>query len=359
MLPATTVLETGWQRRRTPGRRVIAAWKWAAGSVGALYDRLPLLWRVLLINASILTVAVLLLALTPFTVSFPIAVKQALVLVAALVLMVVLNGLLLRGGLRPLLSVLAGLEDVELLDQHRRLPEVGGAETRAVARAVNTTLERLGEERRSSSRRVLAALEGERRRVGQELHDEIGQRLTGILLELNPAITVASDDARPRLIQIQEDARATLEEVGQLAWQLRPSILDDLGLVAALDALIEGLGEHAEVELTRALPPELPLLEPEVELAIFRIGQEAITNAVRHADASRIDVGLAVDNGGLRLQVSDDGRGLPAPAKSGPGIQGMRERAMLIDANLRIDSPGEFGGVTVELSLPRLSPEQP
>ncbi len=331
---------------------MIVARKWVVGSVGKTYDRLPLLWRVLLINASILTVAVLLLALTSFTVSFPIAVEQALVLAVAVVLMVVLNGLLLRGGLRPLLSVLAGLEDAELLDQHRRLPEVGGAETRAVARTVNTALERLGEERRSSSRRILAALEGERRRVGQELHDEIGQRLTGILLELNPAITAASDDARPRLIQIQEDTRATLEEVGQLAWQLRPSILDDLGLVAALDALVEGLDEHAEVQLTRVLTADVPSLEPEVELAIFRIGQEAITNAVRHADASRIELGLTVDDGGVRLHVSDDGKGIPAPAKSGPGMQGMRERALLIDATLRIHSPGEFGGVTVELSFP-------
>ncbi len=105
------------------------AWKRATIAVGESYDRLPLFWGVLVINAAILTAAVVLLALTPLTVSFPIALEQALVLGGALALMVVANGLLLRGGLRPLHVVLRAVEKVELLPPRRQMPEVGGAET--------------------------------------------------------------------------------------------------------------------------------------------------------------------------------------------------------------------------------------
>lgn len=329
----------------------------AAGGVGAAFDRLPLLWGLVAINASILVAAALLLALTPLTITFPIAVEQAVVLGIALVAMLAANAVLLRGGMRPLLATLRRLEKVDLYARAERVPEVGGAETRAIARAVNVTLDRLETERRLSARRVLAALEGERRRVGSELHDEIGQRLTGILLELSPLISAAPPVLRERLTSVQEDARATLHEVGQLAWQLRPSVLDDLGLVASLDALIEGMDEHARIDLRRSLASDVPPLEPEVELAVFRIGQEAVTNAIRHADAGRIDVRLERDTAAIRLSVSDDGRGLPVPIRTGPGMQGMRERALLVDGDLRIDSPGELGGVTVELRLP-LPPEE-
>lgn len=341
----------GWLRPHGAWRAFAAGWRRAIRAIGDGFDRLPLFWGVLGINASILVVAALLLALTPFTVSFPIAMKEAAILGLALLGMVVANGLLLRGGMRPLLATLRRVEDVEPYAPLQRLPEVGGAETRAIARAMNVTLDRLETERRLSARRVLAALEGERRRVGHELHDEIGQRLTGILLELSPLIAAAPDDLRPRLSQVQEDARATLREVGQLAWQLRPSMLDDLGLVAALDGLIEGLDEHTRIDLRRSLDRDVPQLEAEVELAVFRIGQEAVTNAIRHAGASRIDVCLLASDV-LRLRVSDDGQGLPATGQAGPGIQGMRERALLVDGTLRIDSPGELGGVTVELAVP-------
>jgi two-component system sensor histidine kinase UhpB len=346
------VIQAGRKQRRGSVRIVRTTWKRAAGAVGEAFDRLPLFWGILVINSSILIVATVLLALTPATVSYPIGAEQAIILGITLGCMVALNGAALRAGMRPLLSMLRQLDDVHLYPTAPHIPETGGAETRAIARAVNTTLDRLESERRASSRRVLAALEGERRRVGYELHDEIGQRLTGILLELSPLIAAAPHDLRPRLADIQEDARATLAEVGQLAWQLRPSVLDDLGLVASLEALIEGVEEHSSIDLHRSLASDVPPLEPEVELAVFRIGQEAFTNAIRHANATRIDVELE-NTKGLRLRVSDNGQGLSVPEQSGPGIQGMRERASLAGGSLQIDSPGELGGVTVELHLAR------
>lgn len=332
---------------------MVTFWRSVAGAVGDAFDRLPLFWGVLVINALILLGATLFLALTPATVSFPIAAEQAIVLGVALVVMVMLNGVALRWGMRPLLTMLDELTHVHLYPSPRHLPETGGAETRTIARAVNATLDRLEGERRRSSKRVLAALEGERRRVGHELHDEIGQRLTAILLELSPVIAAAPNDLRPRLAHIQEDARATLAEVGQLAWQLRPSVLDDLGLTASLEALIEGFEVHSDITLQYWLAPDVPPLEPEVELAVFRIGQEALTNAIRHANADTIDLRLDATNG-LRLRVSDDGEGLSDPQQSGPGIQGMHERANLSGGSLRVTSPGDLGGVTVELELPEL-----
>ncbi len=338
-----------------PVRALAGAFARATAALGTAYDRLPLFWGVLTINGSILTGALLALVLTPLTVSYPVEQHQAVILGIALVATIAANGVLLRGGLKPLFEVLHALEEADLLERHEQLPEVGGAEVRALTRTVNSTLDRLEEERLSSTRRVLAALEGERRRVGQELHDEIGQRLTGILLELNPAIATAPPELRDRLVEIQDDARATLEEVGQLAWQLRPGILDDLGLVAALDGLLGGIedqAEQAEIELRRTLPVALPELPPEVELAIFRVAQEAVTNALRHAGADVVDVELSADDARLSLRVSDNGRGLTVRGPAGPGIQGMRERATLIGGRLRIESPGALGGVTIALSLP-------
>lgn len=328
-------------------------WRAVATAVGDAFDRLPLFWGVLTINATILALATLVLALTPATVSFPIAAEQAIVLGLALIATVVVNGVALHWGMRPLLTLLDALTRVQLHPSPQHLPETGGAETRTIARAINATIDRLEGERRRSSRRVLAALEGERRRVGHELHDEIGQRLTAILLELSPVIAAAPSELRPRLAHIQENARATLDEVGQLAWQLRPSVLDDLGLAASLEALIDGFDEHSDIDLSYSLAEDIPQLDPEVELAIFRIGQEALTNAVRHANAARIDLSLDTANG-LSLRISDDGEGLSNPEQSGPGIQGMHERANLSGGSLRVWSPGDLGGVTVELELTQL-----
>lgn len=319
-------------------------------ATGELYDRLPLFWGVLLINAAILAAGVLLLVLTPVTVSFPIEIEQAIILSVGLVLLIAANAALLRGGLRPLVQVLDSLRSVELAPgDPQRLPEVGGREARAIACAVNSMLDRLDNERRLVSQRILTALEGERQRVGQELHDEIGQRLTGVLLELRPIAFASPEAVRLRIEEIQEDVRHTLEEVGQLAWRLRPAVLDDLGLVPALEAMLSGLEENADVLITRHFSPPVDEFDREVELAIFRIAQEAAVNAVRHSEATVIDVSL---NGASRyaLTVSDDGRGLQHPGQSGPGIQGMHERALLIGAALRIDSPGRLGGVTVALA---------
>jgi two-component system sensor histidine kinase UhpB len=323
----------------------------AAERLSLRYRRTSLYARVVAINAAIVAGATSVLALTPVTVGYPIALQEAIILVFGVVLVAVANALVLRISFGALASVVARMKTVDLLRPRERLPVVGGPEMRAVVAGFNQMLERLEEERRESSRRTLAALEGERRRIAQELHDEIGQRLTGMLLQLGNLAPDAPSELGERVRAIQEQTRATIDEIGLLAWQLRPGILDDLGLLRALEALVAAFEEQAQMLVRSSLPVRLPTLGPETELAIYRIVQEALTNVARHADARRIDLAVALDDGQLTVSVADDGVGLQASTTEGAGMRGMRERALAIGGTLVIES-GPPGGVRVALDLP-------
>jgi two-component system sensor histidine kinase UhpB len=319
--------------------------------ISGRYGRMSLYARVVAINAAIVAGATLVLMLTPATVRYPVTATEAIVLVAGVVLVVVANASVLKLSFASLERTVVRMETVDLLQPQQRLPVVGSPETRAVVAGLNQMLARLESERRESSRRTLAALEGERWRITQELHDEIGQRLTALLLQLGNLAADIPPGLRERLSTIQEGARATLDEVGVLAWQLRPGILDDLGLVSALEALVESLEEQApRVRLRSSLPAELPPMSGEEELAIYRIVQEALTNAVRHAGAGEVALTFAVDGERVRVSVSDDGVGIPPREAEDAGIRGMRERAVAIGATLAIvTAPG--GGTRVALDL--------
>lgn len=313
--------------------------------------RASLFVRVLVINGVVLAVATLLLALTPATVSFPVALEEALVLGVGLVLMVVANAVLLHVGFQPVSRLVQVVRSIDLLRPGQRLPLVGGAEVREVIQTVNEMLERLEDERRRSSSRALSIQDEERQRIGHELHDEIGQRLTGILLQLTRALRDAPAEIRPNLLEAQEAARATLDEVGRLAWQLRPGILDDLGLASALDSLATTFEEHTGLRVERTVAAELPQLAPGQELALYRVAQEALTNVMRHAEATRVSLAVDRPDGAVRLVVADDGRGLDETAHEGWGIRGMRERALLVGGELEVRSrPGE--GVRLVLEIP-------
>jgi two-component system, NarL family, sensor histidine kinase UhpB len=319
------------------------------------YRRTSLYVRVVAINAAIVAAATLVLALTPATVGYPIAPQEAAVLLVGVLFVALANALVLRISFGGLASVVTRMEHVDLLQPRERLPVVGGPETRAVVEGLNAMLARLEGERRESSRRTLAALEGERRRIARELHDEIGQRLTGTLLLLGDLAPDAPERLRPRVRAIQEDVRSTLDEVGVLAWQLRPGILDDLGLLRALEALVESVAEQAPFRVRAALPARVPPLAPETELAIYRIAQEALTNAVRHADARSVELGLAVGRDVLTLAVADEGDGPPRELREGAGIRGMRERAVSIGGRLAVERVRSGTGVRVLLELPLAS----
>ena len=308
--------------------------------------------RVVAVNAAVLAVAAVLLASTPVTVSFPVAFDEGLILALGVAVMVIANAVLLRGSFTALTGLVRRMETLDILRPRQRLPLRGGRETRTLIEAFNAMLERLEIERRASTRRTLSALEGERRRIGHELHDEIGQRLTGILLQLGRVSAEAPASLHERLAAVQEQARAALDEVGALAWQLRPGILDDLGLLSALQALVETFNAQSDVRLEARLPARLEPIAPEVELVIYRIAQEALSNALRHAHAQTIAVMLRLRNEGVTLTVADDGHGIVSHDSEGPGIRGMRERAMFVGGRLRLESH-QGRGVRIRLDIPR------
>jgi two-component system sensor histidine kinase UhpB len=307
--------------------------------------------RVVAVNAAVLVTALLLLVLTPVTVSAPVSARQLAILVLMLTIMVFANALLLKISFSGLAALVRRMEILDVLHPRERLPEMGGAETRALISGFNAMLGRLEAERRASTRRSIAALEGERARISRELHDEIGQRLTGILLQLAPIHDEAPADVRAGLVGVQEQARAVLSEIGALAWQIRPGILDDLGLVSALAALASSLRRDGHIRIDASVPHQLPTITDEAELAIYRIAQEALTNAVRHSSAGTIALELRATEAELVLRITDDGYGSYDDGAEGPGLRGMRERALLIGGRLRIHENPPHGW-RVELAVP-------
>ncbi len=307
--------------------------------------------RVVAVNATILLAAVVALTITPATVSAPVTGEEWTILGVGLVLLVVADAVLLRISFRGLTALVRRMETLDLLQPRERLPAMGGPETRALIDGVNTMLDRLEAERRASLRRTITGMEAERRRIGQELHDEIGQRLTGILLQLGRIHDDAPMPLQARVAGVQEEARATIDEVGALAHQVRPGVLTDLGLRSGLDALVDSFRQYGTARVHAVLPERLPPMTSEAELAVYRITQEALTNAARHASATRIVVAVQLTADDLLLQVTDDGRGLDDATGEDQGMRGMRERALLIGGRLRIDSPPSRG-VRVALAVP-------
>jgi two-component system, NarL family, sensor histidine kinase UhpB len=311
-----------------------------------------LFWRLFATNAAILVAASLVLALSPATVSSPLALTEAVVLAAGLTAMLILNLVMMRRAFDPLRRLTALMRRVDPLRPGKRIPVYGDdTEVLELTESFNQMLDRIEDERRSSARRLLAGQEAERRRIAQELHDEIGQTLTALLLQLGRAAKHAPADLRTELEEAQEAARSSIADVHRIVGQLRPEALDDLGLASALTTLTDRLAERTGLRLRRRIDRNLPPLAPEQELVIYRIAQESLTNAVRHADADAAELRLHNGAQGLVLSVADDGSGMSGLASNGGGIRGMRERAVLIGAQLAIDSqPGR--GVEVRLTLP-------
>jgi signal transduction histidine kinase len=192
---------------------------------------------------------------------------------------------------------------------------------------------------RDALQRVVTAQEAERKRLARELHDETGQALTSILLGLR-AVDEASGEERRRaaIEELRGLVRATLQDVRQLAVELRPTALDDFGLVAALDRLLSTFGESTgiRVDLEAPLPERLP---PEVETALYRIVQEALTNIVKHARATRVSVVIARKRSSVTVVIEDDGVGfdLASARADGLGLVGMRERVGLLGGRRAIE----------------------
>ncbi|HLU59085.1 MAG TPA: sensor histidine kinase [Pseudonocardia sp.] len=309
-----------------------------------------LFWRLFGLNTMVFVAGAGVLVLTPATVSAQTAIREVVVLATLLVAMLVVNAMLLRRSLRPLDGLSALMERVDLLRPGERLAVRGAGDVSHLVRTFNEMLDRLEAERGESSAQMLAAQEGERKRIAQELHDEIGQSLTAVLLSLKRTVDRAPEDLRDELRSVQELIRGSLDEVRQVARRLRPGVLDDLGLHSAMSALATDFTEASNVTITRRVDPHLPELGKDSELVLYRIAQESLTNIARHAGASQVELSLTREPEGVVLRIIDDGRGLDGAAE-GAGIRGMRERAILIGAHLTL-GPGPTGGTEVRLTIP-------
>ena len=308
------------------------------------FSRLPLLWRVFAINAALLVVATLVLVLARSRVHASLAFLEGLDVAVFLVVMLAANLLLLRQTLSPIEQLAARMRTVDLLRPGQRLGERGGPEVAELVAVFNQMLDRLEAERRESGQRALRAQEGERARIASGLHDEVGQVLTGVLLQL---------EGEARSEETKAAVRQALEEVRRIARELRPEMLDELGLVSALTELSRRFADQSGLRIERRFADELPPLSDEAELAVYRVAQESLTNVARHAQASRVELALEPGAGSVVLRVVDDGRGMDeaAAANGYGGLRGMRERAVLVGGALAVKR-GRDGGVEVRLEVP-------
>jgi signal transduction histidine kinase len=207
---------------------------------------------------------------------------------------------------------------------------------------------------RDALRRVVDAQELERRRLARELHDETGQALTSILLGLKTLEeTIEGDGSSVAIGDLRELVVATLQDVRRLAVELRPKVLDDFGLVPALERLTETFAEQTGILVRFESGLGAERLLPEVETALYRIVQESLTNIVKHARAQTISIAVTRKPGAVAVVVEDDGHGFdPADVREGGfGLEGMRERVGLLDGRLQLES-GEGTGTTLVAEVP-------
>jgi signal transduction histidine kinase len=224
-------------------------------------------------------------------------------------------------------------------------------------RALAEDLARVDDERSELLKRVVVAQESERKRIARELHDSLAQYLTALRLKLDRL--GQSGTSRP---QVLAELRALIGELGQavnrMAWELRPVALDELGLHSAVDHYLEEWGEMAQLQVDVEIDLAGRVLPPAVETTLFRVLQEATTNVLRHANATRVGVILEVKDDHIRLIVEDNGKGfrpndgqLPFAAPKQFGLFGMRERLALVHGDLDVESAPERG-TTLFVSIP-------
>jgi two-component system sensor histidine kinase UhpB len=313
-----------------------------------------LLTQVLLVNLLLIAVAVLaaLLASNPESVEEGAA--TGIVLGFAVSATVAVNVFLLTRRFEPLEDLVVTMEDADLSrPAAEQLPEQvsGPEEVRRLQQSFREMLERLELERRKAARASLDAQERERARVALDLHDEVNQSLTGLIMRIE-AIRRGSADPQveSELAETGAVARKAMEELLGLARRLRPTTLDDLGLEAALEALVDEVGRDNGMYVNFETEGDPSRLDRDLQLISYRVAQEALTNCAQHADAEHVRVRLiSGDDGGVELRISDDGSGFEADRDhEGLGIAGMRERAMLCDGDLLVESrPGAGTRVTL------------
>ena len=287
---------------------------------------------------------------------------QFLILALAIVLSLCVNLWMLQRRFSPLERLIDRIEAIdpaepsplESLGDGDPVEEIG-----RLSRSFTRLLERIENERRRSGQLAMRAQEEERRRLARDLHDEVNQALTAILLRLEALAQDTPPERAPEVVELKRLVNQAMEELLTLARQLRPSALDDHGLVPAVEGQLKRFSARTGIEVrlrTEGEPNELPEV---MQTAIYRVAQEARADVGRHAGAPGGGVGLESGEGGAELRVRDDGAGfdpgaIPRAGSEGPGaglgLGGMAERARLVGGELDVRSaPG--GGTTVTLRV--------
>lgn len=333
--------------------------------VARLNRTVPLFYKVLIANAALIAAGALAatLALTRLhggmTAGY---MPAAAVLAVAIGASILVNYLLMRVAFHPLFLLRDTMDAVRWGQLDARAPNrAADPDVANLAATFNMMLDELARHRRSASSVILRALEEERKRIARELHDETSQALTNLVIRLEMLMEAVVDEDE-KLIQdltrLRDMAANALAETRRLTFDLRPTILDDLGLVPAIRWLLKHQLEPYGVTTRLHATGFDERLPDEVETTLFRIVQEALTNVIRHAAASRVDVTFEAGPEGLTAIVVDDGQGFVVrsvrpddPQGRGLGLFGMYERAGLIGGNLNITStPGR--GTRVHVMIP-------
>src|SRR4051794_14983749 len=313
-----------------------------------------LLSQVLVVNTGLVAATAIVAAvLAPEKAGDVAAIQRLLLIGLAVVSAVLLNTILLKRRLAPLDRLIQTMERVDLASPGQRATahHTAPREIQRLTAGFNRMLSRLEEERVESGRAVIRAQEDERQRIAQDLHDEVNQALTAILLRLQAAGHDVPPGLRSELKEIQTLATRAMEELLTLARTLRPTALDDHGLVPALASQVTDFGERTGIRTTFHRHGDAPALNDEEQLVLYRVTQESLSNVVQHSGASAVRVELS-SVGRTTLRVRDDGCGFKPSNGSGGrlGVSGMRERAVLVGGRLNVFSaPGE--GTTIELTM--------
>jgi two-component system, NarL family, sensor histidine kinase UhpB len=273
----------------------------------------------------------------------------------SIVLVLLVNMLMLRRRFSPLDRLIERVEaidpadpaDFDAPDEHEVAEEV-----HRLAASFRRMLQRIDDERKRSGRLVLRAQEEERRRLARDLHDEVNQSLTAILLRLEALNQSAPSGVEGELAELKRLVNQAMDELLKLARQLRPSALDDHGLTSAIESQVRRFSSQTGIRADVRTIGEPSGLGSEQEIAAYRFAQEALSNVAQHAHATHVEVDLSANGRALELRISDDGRGFDVDAEhDGIGLMGMAERARMIGARFEVDSrPG--GGTALTLQVP-------
>ena len=278
--------------------------------------------------------------------------REMLVLGLALVATLLGNWLLLRRRFTPLDQLISAMEQIDLATPDRSLltsDRIDSAEAKRLAAAINRMLARLEAARREAGRAAIQAQERERRRIAQDLHDEVNQALTAVSLRLQASIEQATPALKRELNETKRLAGQAMEELLALARQLRPAVLDDHGLLPALHSQVRDFSDQTGIRASFDVRGPVARLTPEQQLVVYRVTQESLSNVAQHSGARKVDVELSFV-GRTVLRINDDGEGFISRRAGGLGLSGMRERALLVGGHLNIWS-AKGQGTRVELTF--------